>query len=482
MCRFFVRIQKTKTTTNFLYMSTLGNESRDGFTSRFGIICAAAGSAIGLGNIWRFPYVAGESGGGAFLLIYLAFILMLGIPVMLSEFIIGRRGQRNALGSFKRLAPGTPWYLVGVMGIVAAFMILAFYSTIAGWTLEYIVKSVSNAFAGKSTGEIEGMFVEFHTQALRPIIWQVVFLFMTLWIIMSGVRKGIERYAKVLMPFLVLLLVIMAIRSITLPGSAEGLKFLFRPDFSAVNADVLLAALGQAFFSLSIGMGTLITYGSYIQKKNKLGNIAIEVSLADTMIAILAGVAIFPAVFAFGVDPAGGPGLIFNVLPGIFQQMPGGYFFAVLFFVLLAIAALTSSISILEVVVAYLTEELNLTRRKATIMAAAAATFVGIFCTLSFGPLQNFTIGGRIFFDVLDFTASSLLLPLGGLLIVVFVGWYMKDLDVKDELSNKGMIKVRIFGILMFLLKFVGPIAIALILLNSLGIIGGADAGTEHSD
>ncbi len=463
-------------------MSNLENESRDVFTSRFGIICAAAGSAIGLGNIWRFPYVAGESGGGAFLLIYLLFILLLGIPVMLSEFIIGRRGQRNALGSFKRLAPGTSWHLVGVMGIVAAFMILAFYSTIAGWTLEYIVKAVSNAFAGKTTGEIEGMFDAFHTQALRPILWQLLFMVMTLWIIMSGVRKGIERYAKVLMPFLVLLLIIMAIRSITLPGSAEGLKFLFKPDFSAINASVLLAALGQAFFSLSIGMGALITYGSYIQKKNKLGNIAIEVSIADTLIAILAGIAIFPAVFAFGVDPAGGPGLIFNVLPGIFQQMPGGYFFAVVFFVLLAIAALTSSISILEVVVAYVTEELRMTRRKATIMAAMAAAFVGIFSTLSFGALSNYTISGLHFFDMLDFTASNLFLPLGGLLIVLFVGWYMKDMDVKDELSNKGMIKVRIFGVLMFLLKFVAPIAIAIVLLNSLGIIGPADTGTEHSN
>jgi len=452
-------------------MSSLGNEGRDGFSSRFGIICAAAGSAIGLGNIWRFPYIAGESGGGAFLLVYLAFILMLGIPVMLSEFVIGRRGQRNALGSFKKLAPGTRWYLVGVMGIVAAFMILAFYSTIAGWTLEYIVKSVSNAFAGKTTGEIEGMFDAFHTQALRPILWQLVFMFMTVWIIMSGVRKGIERYAKVLMPFLVILLIIMAIRSITLPGAMEGLGFLFKPDFSAIDSSVMLAALGQAFFSLSIGMGTLITYGSYIQKKNKLGNIALEVSVADTLIALLAGVAIFPAVFAFGVDPAGGPGLIFNVLPGIFQQMPGGFFFAIIFFVLLAIAALTSSISILEVVVAYMTEELKLSRRKATIMAASAATFVGIFCTLSFGALSDFTISGLNVFDLLDFTASNLLLPLGGLMIVLFVGWYLKGVDVKDELSNGGVLKVRIYSVLMFLLKFIAPVAIAIVLFDSLGII-----------
>ena len=452
-------------------MATTGSEGRDCFTSKFGIICAAAGSAIGLGNIWRFPYVAGESGGGAFLLIYLGFIVLLGIPVMLSEFIIGRRGQRNALGSFKRLAPGKPWYLVGVMGIVAAFMILAFYSTIAGWTLHYVFQSITNAFAGKTSEEINVLFESFHTRAFLPLLWQVIFMAMTAWIILSGVSKGIEKYAKVLMPFLVLLLVIMAVRSITLPGASEGLLFLFRPDFTAVDSSVLLAALGQAFFSLSIGMGALITYGSYIKKQNNLGNISVQVSIADTMIAILAGVAIFPAVFAFGLDPAEGPGLIFTVLPNIFQQMPGGYFFSIIFFVLLAIAALTSSISILEVVVAYLTEELNLTRRKATIMAAIAAAFVGVFCTLSFSTLKNITLGSLHIFGILDFTASNLLLPLGGLLIVIFVGWYMKPANVKDEMSNSGVLKVRLFSILMFILKFIAPVAIAIVLFDSLGII-----------
>ena len=452
-------------------MSSSGNESRDGFTSRFGIICAAAGSAIGLGNIWRFPYIVGESGGGAFLLIYLGFILLLGIPVMLSEFVIGRRGQRNALGSFKRLAPGTPWYLVGVMGIVAAFMILAFYSTIAGWTLAYVVRSVSNAFAGMTSQEISESFGAFHTTTFWPLFYQLVFMVMTAWIILSGVKKGIERYAKILMPFLVLLLVIMAIRAVTLPGASVGLSFLFKPDFSAVDSSVLLAALGQAFFSLSIGMGALITYGSYIQKNNNLSNISIQVTLADTMIAILAGVAIFPAVFAFGLDPADGPGLIYTVLPNIFQQMPGGYFFAIVFFVLLAIAALTSSISILEVVVAYLTEELNVTRRQATVMAASAATLVGVLCTLSFGVMEGFTISGLTIFDLLDFTASNVLLPFGGLLIVVFVSWYMKQGDVWDELSNGGALKVHLFNALMFILKFIAPVASAIVLLESLVII-----------
>ncbi len=453
-------------------MTKLGsNESRDCFTSKFGIICAAAGSAIGLGNIWRFPYVAGESGGGAFLLIYFGFILLLGIPVMMSEFIIGRRGQRNALGSFKQLAPGKPWYLVGVMGIIAAFMILAFYSTIAGWTIHYVIQSFANSFAGKGPGEIAEFFASFQKQTFLPVMWQLIFMAMTVWIIISGVKKGIEKYAKVLMPFLVLMLIIMAVRSVTLEGSKDGLLFLFKPDFSAVDSSVLLAALGQAFFSLSIGMGALITYGSYIQKHNNLGNISVEVSLADTIIAILAGVAIFPAVFAFGLDPDEGFGLIFTVLPNIFQQMPGGYFFSIIFFILLTIAALTSSISILEVVVAYLTEELKLKRRKATIMAGIAAGFVGIFCTLSFGLLKDVTLGNFNIFGILDFTASNLLLPLGGLLIVIFVGWYMKKSDVKDEVSNKATIKMRLFDLVMFILKFIAPVAIAIVLFDSLGVI-----------
>ena len=444
---------------------------RDGFTSKFGILCAAAGSAVGLGNIWRFPYVVGESGGAAFLLIYLGLVVMLGIPVMLSELLIGRRAQRNAFGSFRLLAPGKKWWLVGVMGIAAAFMILAFYSTIAGWTLEYLAKSFTNSFAGKTSDELGTMFQVFHTQAFRPLVWQVVFMAMTAGIILGGVRKGIEKYTKVLMPFLVVLLLIMAIRALTLPGAMGGLSFLFKPDFSEINSRVFLSALGQAFFSLSIGMGTLITYGSYIRKNNNLNSIAIEVSVVDTLIAILAGVAIFPAVFAFGLDPAEGPGLIFHVLPNIFQQMPGGYFFAVIFFLLLVIAALTSSISILEVVVAYLVEELKIVRSKATFLATVSALFLGVFCTLSFGALKDVTLGSLSIFGVLDFTASNILLPLGGLLIVLFVGWYLNDSDVKDELSNGGLLQLKIYRLFRFVLKFIAPVAIAIVFMHSIGLI-----------
>jgi neurotransmitter:Na+ symporter, NSS family len=452
-------------------MSLPESSGRDGFTSKFGIICATTGSAIGLGNIWRFPYVVGENGGAAFLLIYLGLILLLGIPVMLSELIIGRRGQRNVLGAFRKLAPGTGWPIIGVMGIAAAFMILAFYSTIAGWTLEYVFKSLGNAFQGQTPAQLADEFQGFHTSVLRPVIWQMIFLGLTAAIILGGVRKGIEKYSKILMPFLVLMLVIIVVRSLTLPGAMGGIEFLFKPDFSVIDADVFLAALGQAFFSLSIGMGAIITYGSYVGKSNHLGEIAVEVSLADTFIALLAGIAIFPAVFAFGTDPAEGAGLIFIVLPNIFQQIPGGYFFALMFFVLLGIAALTSSISILEVVVAYLVEELRIPRRKATIMATVAAAFVGLLCTLSFSSLSGFTMAGLTFFGLLEFTASNVLLPLGGLLIVVFLGWYLKGDHVLDEVSNAGSLKARFFTAFIFLVRFIAPVAIAVVFLRSIGII-----------
>jgi len=452
-------------------MLDTSHNNRENFTTRFGIVCAAAGSAIGLGNIWRFPYMVGEHGGGAFLVVYLSIILVLGIPVMLSEFIIGRRGGLNTFGTFRKLAPGKAWWIIGAMGITAAFVILAFYTTISGWTLAYIVKSVGNVFQGASGAEVSQVFEEFHRGTFWPLFYQAVFLIITVLIVFAGVKRGIEAYNKILMPLLAILLVIIAIRSVTLPGAEEGLKFLFFPDFSKLNAQVVFAALGQAFFSLSVGMGAMITYGSYIRKDNNLSTVATQVPMADTLIAILAGVAIFPAVFAFGFDPGEGPGLVFHVLPKVFLQMPGGYFVAILFFVLLTIAALTSAISILEVVVAFLIEEFKLSRKRATIVAAGAALFVGVFSTLSFGVLRHIAIGDLNFFGVLDFTASKVMLPLGGLLIVIFLGWVMKASDVKDELSNGGTIKLRIFSGFWFIIRFIAPVAISIIFLNSVGLI-----------
>lgn len=452
-------------------MANINNSPRDSFSSKIGIIAAAAGSAVGLGNIWRFPYVAGENGGGAFLLIYLGFILAIGFPVMLAELTIGRRAQLNALGSFKKLAPRTPWYLVGLMGIVAAFLILAFYSTIAGWTLEYLIQAIGNEFSGKSSMELKSSFEHFQSGTFRPVLWQFVFMFLTGYIVFSGVRKGIEKYTKILMPILLLLVIVMCIRSVTLPGAEGGLNFLFKPDFSKITWSVVLEALGQAAFSLSIGMGTLITYGSYIQKKNNLPGIALQVTAADTFMAILAGVMIFPAVFAFNIDPAEGFGLVFIVLPNIFEQMPGGYFFSILFFVLLAIAALTSTVSVLEVVVAYFSEELKMSRRKATIIGSVGIFIVGLFATLSFGPLSNFLIFKKTLFGWFDYLSANILLPLGALLIVVFVGWFMGKKNVKDEITNGGKKKGRLLPFFMIIVRVVAPLAIAIVFLYGLGVL-----------
>jgi neurotransmitter:Na+ symporter, NSS family len=452
-------------------MKKVDPSPRDSFGSKIGVIAAAAGSAIGLGNIWRFPYVTGENGGGAFLIVFIAFLLLIGVPVMLSELVIGRRSQRNAFGAFKKLKPGQPWYFIGIMGIAAAFMILAFYSTIAGWTLEYLYRSLLNGFSGKSTGELAETFDAFVQSGFMPVVWQIVFMFLTALIVWKGVKNGIEKYAKILMPVLLVIIIIIAVRSLTLPGAAQGLAFLFRPDFSKITANVLLMALGQAFFSLSIGMGALITYGSYISKADNLSNTAFAVTGADALIAILAGVAIFPAVFAFGIQPDVGPKLVFITLPNIFQQMPGGYFWAVIFFVLLTVAALTSTISLLEVVVAYFSEELKMTRHRATLIAAVSITALGVLCTMSQGPWGELGFFKGTLFDDFDFITANIMLPLGGLLIVIFVGWFMGDANVKAEITNDGAFKAKLFGLLLVILKVLAPIAIAMVFLNSIGLL-----------
>ena len=445
--------------------------TRESFGSKFGVIAATAGSAIGLGNIWRFPYVAGENGGGAFLLIYLGFVMVIGIPVMLSEFVIGRAGQQNAFGSFRRLAPGRPWYLIGLMGVVAAFMILSFYTAVAGWTLEYLSQSLINGFLGKSPAELESMFTEFQSSTFRPVLWFFVFMGFTAGIIMMGVKRGIEKSTKILMPLLVVLLVIMAVRAVTLPGAMEGIKFLFKPDFSKVSMKSVLEALGQSFFSLSIGMGTLITYASYVPKDNNMGNTSFSVAIADSMVAILAGVAIFPAVFAFGIAPGSGAGLVFITLPNIFQQIVGGYFFAVIFFILLAVAALTSTISVLEVIVAFFAEELRMHRKAATWTAVALVSILGVMSSLSWGVLKDLKVFGLSAFEILDYASANILLPLGGFFIVMFVAWFFGRDKARAELSNEGNLKARYVPFYIFVIRFLAPLCIAFIFLQGLGII-----------
>jgi neurotransmitter:Na+ symporter, NSS family len=445
--------------------------NRDSFGSKIGVIAATAGSAIGLGNIWRFPYVAGENGGAAFLIVYLVFIVAIGIPVMLSEFTIGRRARRNVFGSFRRLAPGQPWHFIGLMGVIAAFMILAFYSVVAGWTLEYIYQSLLNGFAGKSAIQLDSMYHSFIGSTWRPLLWFFVFMALTASIIMAGVQRGIEKYTKILMPVLLILLLVLVVRSLTLPGSEKGVSFLFRPDFGKLSPSTVLEALGQAFFSLSIGMGTLVTYGSYIKENDNLGSIAFSVAFADTFIAILAGLAIFPAVFAFNIEPAAGEGLVFITIPNIFQQMAGGYIFALLFFILLTVAALTSTISVLEVIVAFFVEELHIRRKAATRLAVSSVSLLGVMSVLSFSSLSGIKIFGLTVFQLLDFTSANILLPLGGMFIVLFVAWFFGREKVNDQLSNNGELKAHYIPLYMFIIKFIAPLAIAFIFLQGVGII-----------
>ncbi len=433
-------------------------DNRDNFTSKFGVVAAAAGSAIGLGNIWRFPYVLGENGGAAFLLLYLFFILAIGVPVMLSELMIGRKAQLNIFGAFRYLAPKSGWSIVGVMGVGAAFMILSFYAVVAGWTLEYAYLAIKNEFVGKSQDEFKIMFESLTSNTWKPVFLMLVFMILSALIVRSGIKNGIEKYTKILMPLLLVIIILLNLRAVTLDGAFEGLKFLFKPDFSKINGNVILEALGQAFFSLSLGMGVMATYGSYIKKSESLGQTAISVSFADTLVAILAGIAIFPAVFAFGIQPDAGPGLVFVTLPGIFNQMPGGYVFSILFFILLIIAALTSSISLLEVVVAYFTEELKMKREFATWLAAGTMSLLGFLCVV----YENI-------FSFFDKTSSNILLPLGGLLIVVFTGWFLGLKNVRSELEADGRL-VKYFPVFVIIIKYIAPLAIAMVFINSLGL------------
>jgi NSS family neurotransmitter:Na+ symporter len=437
---------------------------RDNFSGRFGIIAAAAGSAIGLGNIWRFPYICGQNGGGAFLLLYLACITVIGLPVMLAEFSTGRKAQSNAYRAFKKLSPGAHWYLIGVIGIVAAFTILSFYSAVGGWTIEYIIRSA----AGTMSLQIEEQFSEFTEGSYKPILFQMIFIIISLGIVMMGVKKGIERSSKILMPVLLILMIILCVRSLTLPGASEGLKFLLKPDFSKLTGESVLLAMGQAFFSLSLGMGCLITYGSYIKRDEDLSYSAGMIVGADTLIALLAGVAIFPAAASFGIAPGSGPGLVFITLPNVFQQMAGGMFFSTCFFILLCIAALTSAISLLEVAVSFCVEEMHLKRTPATFAVAVCVFGLGILCSLSLGLVPELSLFGMSFFDLMDFVSSNILLPLGGLLISIYTGWILKKRIMVKELTSDGTKKFVFLRVFFFLIRYVVPVAITMIFISGL--------------
>jgi len=400
------------------------SNQREQWGSKLGFILAASGSAVGIGNIWKYPHMAGQNGGAAFTVVYLVCILVVGLSIVIAEFVIGRRTQLSPVGAFETLAPKTNWKWLGFLGVASAFVILSFYGVVGGWIMKYVVISVTGGFkelAGDpdSAGNV---FNNFITGTWSPIFFQVIFMTVCIWVIVNGVKGGIEKWSKIMMPLIIILLGALAVRGMTLPGGMEGISFLFKPRFEDLTASSVVLALGHSFFTLSLGMGTMITYGSYLGRKQNLLNSALWVIALDTAIAMLAGVAIFTTVFALGANPAEGPGLIFVVLPSVFPQLDAGTLWGTLFFFLLFMAALTSAISILEVVTAYFIDQKGWTRKKATIRFGLVITIVGAFCSFSLGGGINITeFLGMSFFDFMDYLSSKYMLPIGGMLTAIFV-------------------------------------------------------------
>ncbi|WMJ80475.1 sodium-dependent transporter [Clostridium sp. MB40-C1] len=442
---------------------------RDNFGSRMGILAAAAGSAIGLGNIWKFPYITGKNGGAAFILVYLACIALVGVPVMVTEFALGRKTQKNAVGAYKEIEPNKPWYLSGFLAVSTAFIILSFYAIIAGWVFAYVSRGLTGKLMEVAPDQLGDYFGGIISSVSEPMIWTFIVIALTATVVLAGVKSGIEKCSKVLMPVLVLILVALMIRSVTLDGASKGLEFLFKPDFSQLTKDGVLEALGHSFYSLSLGMGIIMTYGSYINKKENLLKLAVQVTIADTLIALMAGIVIFPAVFAYGFKASSGPGLIFITLPAVFKAMPLGRFFATLFFILVAIAAITSTISLMEVVVAFVTEQFNISRKKAAIIIALALFALSIPSNLSMGPWAEFKIFGKNFFDFLDFLTSNIFLPAGGVLVSVFAGWIWGTKNAIKEIESDGLHPFKWTRVYNFAVKFLAPVAITVIFVHSTG-------------
>jgi NSS family neurotransmitter:Na+ symporter len=454
----------------------MATNERAKFNSKLGIILASAGSAVGLGNVWRFPIQTGNNGGAAFILVYIGCVVLMGLPIMISEFLIGRHSQSNTARAYKKLAPGTQWYWVGRLGVLTGFLILGYYTVVAGWTLEYIYEALVNNFVGKTPTDYINDFNTFSGDIWRPLLWFAVFMLITHFIVVKGVEKGIEKYSKIMMPALFIIVIILVGCSVSLPNSEKGLSFLLKPDFSKITGKTFLDAMGQAFFSLSLGMGCLCTYASYFKKDTNLGKTAISVATIDTLVAVLAGFIIFPAAFAVGINPDAGASLVFITLPNVFQQAFHGmpivsYIVAVMFYILLALAALTSTISLHEVVTAYFHEEFKMTRRKAAWIVTIVCLIIGGLCSLSLGILKGYTIFGLTLFDLFDFVTAKLMLPIGGFFISIFTGWYLDKKLVIAEITNDGTLKVHVIHCIIFILKYIAPIAIFGIFVNELGLL-----------
>lgn len=440
------------------------------WSSRLGFIMASAGSAVGLGNIWKFPYITGMHGGGAFVLFFLFCIAAVGIPIMIAEMVIGRHTHKDPVGAFRKLRGGL-WTAVGWLGVVAGFVILSYYCVVAGWAVDYLWLALKGTFSATHSAAVPELFGELLSDDLGQVFWQAVFMGLTIWIVLGGVSNGLERANKVMMPVLFLILVGLALRGLFSPGGAQALAFLFTPDWHKLDGAAMLEAMGHAFFSLSLGMGAMLTYGSYADEQTNIPKVAITVSVMDTCVALLSGIAIFPIVFTYGMEPAAGPGLVFKTLPIIFSQMPGGTLIAILFFLLLVFAALTSSISLLEVVVAYYCDEKQWSRPKATLVMGGLIFLLGVPSALSNHLLANVHfIGERNFLDSIDLLATNYILPAGGVLIALFTGWILTTRLARGEIE-KGAVRFHLYPAWHFLIKYVSPVLVAIILLFKSGLL-----------
>ena len=448
---------------------------RGNFATKMGIILATAGSAVGLGNVWRFPYMTGQNGGAVFILIYFVCVLLLGIPCMISEFIIGRHAQSNTARAYHKLSGGTAWSLIGYMSVLTGFLITSYYAVVSGWCLQYIWASAVGHLQG-NPDYIQQYFANFSSHPMKPLFWLVVIMLMTYLIVENGIRDGIERASKLLMPTLFILLLVIVTASCMLPGAEKGVKFLLKPDWTMINSDVFLSALGQSFYSLSIAMGCICTYASYFSRHTNLANSAIQIGVIDSVVAILAGLMIFPAAFSVGVSPDSGPSLIFITLPNVFQQAFGGmpwlgYGISLMFYGLLTLAALTSLISLVEVSTAFCQEELHITRKTATLSVVLAASFIGVFCSLSLAGYDHLQLFGKSLFDIFDFVTGQIFLPIVGFLTCIFIGWFVPHKVVHDEFTNWGTLRGTFFHLYLFLVKYVCPLCILFIFLHQMGLI-----------
>ncbi len=441
---------------------------REQWASKLGFVLAAAGSAIGLGNIWRFPYKAGQYGGGAFVVAYIVSVFIIGIPVMIAEFIIGRSAQKSPVGAFRVLRDSKYWPLVGWLGLATGFVILSYYSVVGGWIIKYIVVSITSGF---QTGTASANFTTFLASPWQQVLWHAIFMFINILIVRGGISSGIEKWSKVLMPALLIILMILMINSLMTAGAGEGIRFLLKPDFSQLTRAGMLEALGHAFFSLSLGMGAMLTYGSYLDKNINISTSSLEIVILNTFYAIMAGLMIFPIVFTYNVNPNAGPGLFFITLPEVFARMPGGQVVGLAFFLLVAFAAITSAISLLEVVVSFFIDELNWSRKKADYILGTVIFLVGIPSALSFNAWSGFTLfGGKNIFDQLDMLATNFMLPIGGLFIAVFAGWILTHGEKEAEIKRVEN-TFHFYDIWHVLIKYLTPVALLIVLLYTTGLL-----------